>query len=323
MIGGEAGVGGGPARVQIRPRMGTLLAVTIRAPAPIADRAARRAFDLAADLERVMTRFEPASALTRINRGAGRFVTVPVELARLLALSRRLARLTGGAFDPTCAPLVDLWRAPTRRRAPPSREAVASARERVGWQALQVRGRRVRLAEAGMALDLGGIGKGWAADRIARALRRAEGLSALVNFGESSLVAVGRSRGQGGWPVLLRHPLGGVAGAFTLAAGACSTSASLGRAWRVGRRVAGHVIDPRSGRPLAVPAQVTVLARSAAVAEAASTALLVLGRSALRRVARRLRVEACWIDGDGMVATAGFGLRSPSLGTGSRSGALA
>ncbi len=312
-----------PVRVQVRPRMGTLLAVTIRAPAPIADRAARHAFDLAADLERVMTRFDPGSALSRINRGAGRFVAVPGELVRLLAASRRLARLTDGAFDPTVAPLVDLWRAAARSGTPPSRHAVASARDRVGWQALQVRGRRVRLAEARMALDLGGIGKGWTADRIARLLRRVEGLSALVNFGESSLVAVGRSRRHGGWPVLLRHPLGGAAGSFTLAGGACSTSASLGRAWRVGRRVAGHVIDPRSGRPLAVPAQVTVLARSAAVAEAASTALLVLGRSALRGVARRLRIEACWIDRDGTFATAGFGLRPPGFGTGSRSGALA
>lgn len=159
-----------------------------------------------------------------------------------------------------------------------------------------------------MALDLGGIGKGWAADRIAGALARLQGLSALVNFGESTLVAVGQDWKGKGWPVLLRHPLGGIAGWFTLAEGACSTSGSLGRGWRVGRRSLGHVIHSRSGRPLSRPAQVTVLARSGAVAEAASTALLVLGRSALGRVGRRLKVEACWIDPAGIVTTERFRL---------------
>jgi len=286
--------------------MGTLLGLTIQAPAPIAERAARRAFALAENLGRLMSRFDQASALNRINRAAGHPVTVPAELARVLNVARRLARLTGGAFDPTVAPLMELWRRAARRGEAPPRCSLARARELVGWQALTVRRRRVGLARAGMALDLGGIGKGWAADRIARSLRRVEGLSALVNFGESSLVAVRRYEPHGGWPILLRHPCGGLAGWFTLIDRACSTSASLGQRWRIGRRTTGHLIAPRSGRPLASSAQVTVLAGSATIAEAVSTALLVLGPAALFRVTRRFQAEACWIDRHGIVTTAGF-----------------
>lgn len=290
--------------IRVRPRMGTALALTIHGPRLRAERAARRAFALVARLERLMSDFLPHSALSRINRAAGRPVIAPAELARALRDARRLAGLTGGSFDPTIAPLVALWREAATRGARPSPAALRRERARVGWRDLALSGRRVLLRRAGMALDLGGIAKGWAADRLGEVVARWRGLSALVNFGESTLLAVGR----GSWPVLLRHPLRGVAGWFALSRGACSTSASLGRVWRVGRLAVGHVIDPRSGRPLARPAQVTVLAPSAAVAEAASTALLVLGRGALPKASRRLGVEACWIDPEGVIATEGFRL---------------
>lgn len=289
--------------------MGTLLGLTIHAHPPAADRAAARAFALAARLEAQMTRFDPRSALSQVNRGRARPIRVPASLARLLRVARALAELTDGAFDPTLAPLADLWREAARRGAPPSSAALVRAQRLVGWRGVALRDRCVALARSGMALDLGGIGKGWAADRIASALARVGGLSAVINFGESTVVAVGTPPAGGGWPVLLRHPFGGFAGWFPLAHRACSTSGSLGRSWRVGRRTIGHVIDPWSGRPLAAPAQVTVLARSATVAEAASTALLVRGRAALAPLARRLGVEACWIDREGIAETEGFPLR--------------
>jgi thiamine biosynthesis lipoprotein len=296
-------------RVYIRPRMGTLLGLTIQAPPGTAERLAERAFRRTATLERLMTRFDPESPLAQINRAAGRPVMVPAELVRVLRVEKDLARLTGGAFDPTLAPLLDLWRQAASDGRAPSREIVTLTRQRVGWRGLGVRGRRAGLARDGMALDLGAIGKGWAADRMAKGFAGTEGLSALINFGESTAVATGRAPKAGGWPILLRHPLGGFAGRFFLANRACSTSGSLGQAYRLGRRILGHVLDPRSGRPLTTPTQVTVLACSATVAEAASTALLVLGRSAIRWIARALRVDVCWIDSSGTFTTARFGLR--------------
>jgi len=182
------------------------------------------------------------------------------------------------------------------------------ARTLVAWRLIAVNGACVALERPSMSVDLGAVGKGIALDRIAAVLERYRSVSALLNFGESSLLPVGPPPGQG-WRALLRHPLGGFAGEFSLRDHACSTSATFGQSATVGKRPIGHIIDPRSGQPLRKPAQVSVLARSAAVAEAASTALLVLGRPAMEPLAERLRVDACWIDRSGIYATRGFSMR--------------
>jgi FAD:protein FMN transferase len=240
-----------------------------------------------------MSRHDRASDLSRLNRaaGSGRFLHAP-ELATALRAARRWAERTGGGFDPTVAPLLDAWRRAGRRGRAPAPGAVRAALRLVGWPAISVRGAEVRLERPGTALDLGAFGKGIALDRITPALRGEGCAAAFLNFGESSLAAIG-----GPWRVVLRHPAGGFVGEFTLRDRACSTSGTRGQA--LGRGRVSHVVDPRRGRPLRGTAQVTIVARSAAAAEALSTASLVLGRPWLARVARRFDVEVCWIDGAG------------------------
>src|SRR5262245_16452604 len=120
----------------MRPRMGSLLGLTMRGPVAARDRASARAFTVVRDLERLLTRFDAASDLCRVNRAAGHRVRVPVELVRALRLARRLARITEGAFDPTAGPLIDLWHGAHRTR--PTRRRVADAARRVGWRGLEV-----------------------------------------------------------------------------------------------------------------------------------------------------------------------------------------
>jgi FAD:protein FMN transferase len=294
----------------VRPRMGTLLAVTM--PAQAAGWL-DTVFDTARACELVMSRRRADSALSRLNARAGRLEGLASpELARTLALARALAETTGGAFDPTVGPVVDVWRRASRRGSWPSRRGLRAARASVGWRAIEVAGSRVALRRPGMAVDLGGFGKGVALDSI-KARLRAQGCGpALLNFGESSLVAIGGPP-RGGWRIALRHPRGGFAGEFRLGRRACSTSATFGHALRIGSRLVGHVVDPRTARPLWRRAQVTVLAASAAVAEAVSTALLVVGRARFEERACRWGVDACWIDDAGVATTAGFPLRSGAL----------
>lgn len=294
---------------QVRPRMGTLLAVSAAGVAAgAAARYAADVFDTVAACERVMSRHRADAALARLNAEG---VVVSRELARALALARRLSAATAGAFDPTVEPLMALWRR-AARHGPPTRRRLRAAVRRVGWHGLALGRDRVRLGTAGMALDLGAIGKGIALDRAAARLRRSGCRAAFLNFGESSLLAIGRPP-RGRWRVALRHPLGGFAGTFTLRDRACSTSATLGRTTRVGGPRVGHVVDPRTGRPLDGVAQVTVLARSAAVAEALSTAVLVLGRDAMDSLARAHGADACWIDAQGVATTPWFPLRGDGV----------
>jgi FAD:protein FMN transferase len=290
--------------------MGTLLAVTARAgSAEDVSGTLAEAFAIAATWERVLSRHDPASCLSRVNRAAGRWTAIDsAELALALRRARALARLTRGCFDPTAAPILALWRRAARRGAVPSARALARARARVGWRGIRVRRRRVALARAGMALDLGGFGKGLALDRIVSRLGR-RGPALLLNFGESSLAPAGRRLGRG-WPVLLRDPRGGFAGELRLVDEACSTSGTHGQTVVVAGRRRSHIVDPRDGRPVRGHAQVTVLARSAAVAEALSTAILVAGRSEMERLAARVGGDACWIDASGVHTTPGFALRS-------------
>jgi thiamine biosynthesis lipoprotein len=280
--------------------MGTLLALSLPAGGERQQRWVEITFEVAAACERVMSRHDPDSDLSRVNRVAGRarLLRSP-DLAATLRAARAWAERTHGGFDPTVAPLLDEWRRARRSGALPSRSRLHAARRRVGWQAIIVRGERVGLARRGATLDLGAFGKGAALDQIATTLRRERCGAALLNFGESSLAAIGRPRREP-WGVLLRHPAGGFAGEFPLCDRACSPSSTLGQTWGRGRHRLSHVVDPRTGRPLRALAQVTVLARSAAKAEALSTALLVLGRAALAAAARRFGVDVCWIDAAGM-----------------------
>ncbi len=296
-------------RTYVRPRMGTLLAATMPVGDPDVDaRHLDVIFRTAAICEDVMSRHRPDADVSRLNRRAGDpDGIVSPELATVLGLARTLAAATDGAFDPTLAPVFNLWRRAGRRRRSPSVRKLREALALLGWRKIDVHGARVSLGRPGMAVDLGGLGKGLALDRITARLRRDDCGSAMLNFGESSLVAIGRPpRGQ--WTVLLRHPAGGFVGEFSLGSRACSTSATFGQTLRAGSRRVGHVLDPRTGRPVRSAALVTVLARSAAVAEAASTALLVLGRSAVDAMARRLNIDACWVDRSGVYTTPRFPL---------------
>jgi FAD:protein FMN transferase len=280
--------------------MGTLLALSVPADDPRRSRWVQVTFEAAAACERVMSRHDPDSDLSRVNRLAGRtpLLSAP-ELARTLGTARAWAERTGGSFDPTVVPILDEWRRASRLGVVPSPHSLRAVRRRVGWEAITVDGERVGLARRGAAVDLGAFGKGVALDRITAMLRRERCGAALLNCGESSLAAIGRPS-RGAWRVLLRHPAGGFVGEFPLRDRACSTSGTRGRTLGGGRRGVSHVVDPRTGRPLRARAQVTVLARSAATAEALSTALLVLGRPALAATARRFRVDVCWIDASGL-----------------------
>jgi len=293
----------------VRPRMGTLLAVTLPGGGPAIMPELLRVFGTAAAWERVMSHHLPTTPLSRLNRRAGDPAGVGSRaLAAAVGLGRELAARTDGAFDPTIAPLAKLWQRAARRGRLPSARQLERARRLVGWRSIEIHAARVALRARGMALDLGALGKGIALDRIARRLRLGGCRSALVNFGESSLIAIGRPP-RGRWRVALRHPDGGFAGEFVLDDRACSTSATLGQTARLGTAVFGHIVDPRTGRTLRRRAQVTVLASSATVAEAVSTALLVLGRRAMDEIVRDFGVDACWIDRSGVRTTPGFAIQ--------------
>jgi thiamine biosynthesis lipoprotein len=285
-----------------RPAMGTILEITLWAPeTPLAHETLAALFALAAKLDAAMTLYDPGSELVQLNRAAGRGpVEVGPELAEILEASVRYSQLTRGAFDVTVGPLVALWTRAGESGVAPSAEAIAQARARVGADQVRVDGRRVALAHEGVAVDLGGVAKGWALERMLPRLR-ARGIDrALLDFGQSSVWALGAPPGAAGWRLLARGPGDAALGVLTLSDQALSVSGSLGQWVEIGGRRYGHVLDPRSGLPLERRRQALVVAPDAALAEALSKGLLILGeQEGIALVDAQPGCEGLLVDADG------------------------
>ncbi len=285
-----------------RPAMGTILEITLytREP-PAAQATLAELFALALHLDASLTIFDPDSDVSKLNRAAGRgAIPVDPELARILEASVGYSQLTHGAFDVTVGPLVALWTRAGQTGELPSAAELARARARVGAGQIHVDGSDAALAREGVSVDLGGIAKGWALDRMLPLLRERGIERALLDFGQSSVWALGAPPGAAGWRLLARGPDEGALGVLTLADQALSISGSLGQWVEIGGRRYGHVLDPRSGQALDQRRQALVVAPNATLAEALSKGLLILGeREGIALVAAQPGCEGMLVDADG------------------------
>ncbi|MGH0032209.1 MAG: FAD:protein FMN transferase [Myxococcota bacterium] len=291
-----------------RYAMGTVLELTLHGRDAVAlARARDRSFALAARLDGLLSRYVESSDVSRVNAAGGAPVEVDPQVAGLLVRSLRFHRQTRGAFDVTIGPLVALWIDAATTGRLPADAAVAAARSRIGPSQVSVEGSRVAL-RPGATLDLGGVAKGFALDRMLPLLREEGVEAALLSFGQSSVWALGRPPDAPGWRLLARSPDGGFAGVMTLRDRALSVSGSLGQGSEIEGRRYGHVLDPRTGWPLTRRRQALVVAGDGTLAEALSTALLVLGpEEGIAMVEETPDCEALLLDADGSrAATRGF-----------------
>lgn len=244
--------------------------------------------------------------------GAAIPLRVDPVLFAFLARAAELGRALGGAVDPTVGAIVELY-----RRGGVDPKALAAARQTVGFDrvvALDAATSTVRFLRPGVRLDPGALGKGYALDRAAVVLREAGIRRALLHGGTSSVLALGPPRGQTVWKVALEHPREGgeTLGTIALVEAALSVSTIVGRTHAVGKRVVGHVLNPKTGRPVSRTLLAAAVAPDGLTAEAASTALLVLGAPGLVRVSRALPGTSALVAGR---PAAGRGLRPRAVGT--------
>ncbi len=283
----------------VRYIMGTWCDLVIFDPDPDPD-VAESAFREIARLEDVLSSWDPASEVSRLNASAGQGPQpVSVDLARIAYESAALCTTTGGAFDPSVAPLLRAWGFYTESPHVPEPSMVSAAAAHVGCDrvSLQRDPRSIALAD-GAALDFGGIGKGYAVDR-ALAILRARGVTrAKLDFGSSSLGFLGSV--DGGWPVVIADPRDRDEPllSFRIAEGAVSTSSQRERSFEQDGRRFGHIFDPRAARPVESRLlSVTVVAPRGSTADALSTALFVMGATEGKRlIARMPGVSAVFVE---------------------------
>lgn len=227
------------------------------------------------------SRFRPQSIVSRINKSAGdSWVEVDAEMDQMLDICATLHEMTGGILDASTGPLLRLWDYHHPAASLPTVAQVAFARELVGWKKVQRTRGRVYLPRSGMALDFGGWGKEWAVDAVAKLALEYGIQKVLVDFGHD-IRCVGAPPDRPAWHVGLEDPAqpGTHRGSIALFAGKgiASSGDYLRGFTRDGRRY-GHIVDPRTGEPVAHDCrQITVIADSCFQAGILSTTAFVLG----------------------------------------------
>ena len=254
-----------------------------------------------AQVDRQMSTFDATSELSIFNR-APVGVAMPVSLApaEVTGAAQTTAVETAGAFDATVAPLVALWGfGAGAADSPPTEAQLRETLDRVGYQRLAYRLDPPTLKKtAPLTLDLSGLAKGHAVDRLATLLEEGACRDYLVELG-GEIRVFGLSPGGGPWRVAIDSPAGGrLSQVLALRTGAVATSGDY-RQRRSGDATAAratHIIDPRTGRPVAHRlASVTVVADQALYADAYATALIVMGETAGMDFAERRGLAALFI----------------------------
>ena len=259
----------------IEPHMGTMVRVVVYAlDAEHARTAFRAAFARVAELDSILSDYRPGSELNRLCEQ--RSMVVSRDLLRVIEASQRLAGESDGAFDITAGPLVRLWREARKTKALPAPDALEAARRLTGWRKLtwDAATRRVLLAESGMRLDVGAIGKGYAASEALDRITQSGIASAMVAL--SGDIAVSHPPpGRRGWSITLE--LAGGTRDIELRDAAVSTAGDSEQFLEMGGVRYSHILDPRTGIALTRKIAVSVIAPAGLEADGLDTAISVMG----------------------------------------------
>jgi len=265
--------------------MNTIMEVLIDAPQQgVAQAAAYAAFQYIDRLELMLSRFVEGSDTWRINHlAAGDWVPVTADSLDCLSVARQAYNLTAGAFDPTIGALFDAWRDPQGHPREPTSDQIDEALLHTGFDLLDINvdlfGVGVRVPH--LQIDLGAIGKGFAVDRVMPLLAEWDVHNALFYGGASTVYALGAGLDGSGWPVNLFHPEACASETTGLKLTNVAVSGS-------GLTVLGqHIIDPRSCQPVCHHLRSWALAPSAALADALSTAFMVMDHHEIEALCRQ------------------------------------
>jgi FAD:protein FMN transferase len=260
------------------------------------------AFREADRLDRMLSVYHEDSDVSRVNRMAGNKVSVSPKVVELMQSAVTFGRKTGGGFDVTVGPLIRLWREASEQNRVPSTDQIEKTLALIGPGIITIdeASSQVCLAKKGAYINLGGIGKGYAIDRVSEILERRGLYSALINFG-GNIRALGPPPGEKGWEVVIVDPGDPdfLIDKIILESGAVSTSADYERGFKIGGETFSHIINPSTGHPARGNLNITVFADKAREADALSTGLYSLGMEEARSLARENQVSVMIIAENG------------------------
>ncbi|MBY0505526.1 MAG: FAD:protein FMN transferase [Bryobacteraceae bacterium] len=266
--------------------------------------ASEAAFDEVRRLDDLLSNYKSASEWSEINRfAAERPVVVSPESFHLLSACLEYSRRSEGSFDITVGPLMKVWGFYKGTGRLPHRAEIRSVLASVGSSHIRLdpERRTVSFGRPGMSIDPGGIGKGYAVDRMVQILRDAGIRSGFVSASTSTVYAIGTPPGEAGWKVTISHPKDRArsVGEALLKDESLSTSGNYEKFFVAGKHRYSHIMDPRTGYPAEGMLSVSVIAPRAIDSEAWTKPLYVNGRAwfaqaqARNRDLRSFRAFAC------------------------------
>ena len=291
--------------------MGTIVEITlIGDDEETAKKAALQAFQEIKRIEYLMSPWIESSDVSRINRAAGReWVEVSMETLEVVNKAREVSELSGGAFDITVGPLVQLWRKARERGIPPEMGDVKKTLNLVNFKNLVVNPEgKILLKKRAMEIDLGGIAKGYAVDKA---------FDLLINLGYKNLIAnaggdlrVGGTKLDQPWSIGIQHPRESekIIARISISDAAIATSGDYEKFFiHQGRRY-HHILNPKDGFPAEGCQSVSIIYKKGILADALATAVFVLGTEKGYSLSQRLEGVNCLI-----IDKEGKNILSPNL----------
>ena len=271
----------------------------------------KECFDLMAEYESLLSRTREGSDVWKINHSAGTPVSVSEDTVSLIRLARKYYDLSDGAFDITIAPYVTLWDFQNNPGTIPTKDELTAASKHVGFENVQVSGNTVTLADPETQIDLGGIAKGFIADRLKEYLTK-EGIeSAWINLG-GNVLTIGMKPDKSPWKIGIRKPFGAAtetAAVICVSGKSVVTSGTYERYFEKDGTIYHHILEPKTGEPVQNHLySVTILSDSSADGDALSTTCFVLGKEdGLALVESLDGIEAMFItDEQELIYSSGF-----------------
>lgn len=260
-----------------------------------------------------MSAFKKYSDISNLNRNAGiKPVKVHSETLNLLILSKKISELSGGAFDITVRPVVELWGIGRKYNFIPTKREINKVKKYVNYKDLIIdeKNSSAYLKKVGEAVDLGGIAKGYAADEVKRILVQEEATSAIINLG-GNIVTIGERPDSMQWCIGIQNPTAVTGNYFGLLYVSDKTVVTSGVNERFfikdGIRY-HHIIDPRCGKPAKSSLlSVTAVCESSVIADALTTAAFVLGIQRGSKLLQEFDAEAVFVTDElNVIATNGL-----------------
>ncbi|MCJ8013282.1 FAD:protein FMN transferase [Paenibacillus sp. KQZ6P-2] len=256
-----------------------------------------------------LSRTLEGSEVYRINQAAGKeAVQVSQDTFDVLQKALDYAVQTGGLYDPTIGPLVSLWNIGNEGAHVPSKAELDKAKGLIGYKDVIMNPKEctIKLARPSMALDLGGIGKGYAADRVAAYLKTQQVDSAMINLGGSSIIAMGSKPGGQSWNIGLQDPdqsRGTSLGNVQIINKTIDSSGVYERFFVENGVRYHHILDPRTGYPSQSGLKsVTIISDSATDADALSTAVFIMGLDeGMKYIEKQPGIDAFFITDDNQI----------------------